>query len=665
MSAEDETKEGATRRRGSDQCKALLDAATPELYQQNAFRITGLPVDASQREISKHADTLKMMEELGHGHSVHAAAFALRPPPTVDQIREAIQKLKDPEQRVVDEFFWFWPRQFGKSAVDPAIQALSIGDSDTALRIWTAMETNPNDGSIAMHNLAVLWHLTALEAEGRAAGFTPYDDGKQQLEKCWRNAFKRWEHLAVDDLFWEVVSSRIKQVDDARLTTGFVRRMRGTLPGALDKINAQLAIRHAESGRMELARLHVQFMRETHEGLDDVNKTAETVLSPATARLKQQIERAQQRAKANAADALIAATELLDHAHHTLFLFDLFFGQNSDFYIERSDEVAALCNQLQVSYHKATDDNAGCFKLLNSVLPLAITVELRQQIEKNIRVLTDNLASEKHAPIYELLKELQDSDESPSQKLETFRSTILSLLASAASGGKSDSVACSQLFDGAARVLRGISLDAWNESQNLVTAEHANELACTYAKDSTLKQQLLNDQKTIRNLSYQAPSPQKDTSPGISGGCMVVIGLIVLFGIIGSCNRNTDSTPSRSYEPPATPSPSTYRPPAPSGNAESGRYRVPSYIHAELARDSQAIETERSKATLLASQADSLSNEIEREGRLIDRTSQASVDEFNRKVARYNSMIEDVRVQNRLVNQMVDNYNAKLRQHGR
>jgi hypothetical protein len=60
-----------------------------------------------------------------------------------------------------------------------------------------------------------------------------------------------------------------------------------------------------------------------------------------------------------------------------------------------------------------------------------------------------------------------------------------------------------------------------------------------------------------------------------------------------------------------------------------------------------------------------MAREIERERRFLDQTSQFAVDEFNRKVNRYNSMLEQARAQDRLVNQMVDEYNAKLRRYGR
>ena len=68
--------ERPTRHRSTSDCKPLIEAATKELFRNNAFRITGLPVDSTAREIGKHADKLKMMEELGHGASAHTAAFA-------------------------------------------------------------------------------------------------------------------------------------------------------------------------------------------------------------------------------------------------------------------------------------------------------------------------------------------------------------------------------------------------------------------------------------------------------------------------------------------------------------------------------------------------------------------------------------------------------------
>jgi hypothetical protein len=45
------------------ECVALFDACTPHVYRHNAFRITGLPVDASTREIKRRMDDLKSAAE--------------------------------------------------------------------------------------------------------------------------------------------------------------------------------------------------------------------------------------------------------------------------------------------------------------------------------------------------------------------------------------------------------------------------------------------------------------------------------------------------------------------------------------------------------------------------------------------------------------------------
>jgi hypothetical protein len=142
------------------ECRPLMDVATVGVFRHNAFRITGLSVDATTREIRKHGDKLKMMEELDQRHTNHTSIFALKPPPTTYQIREALRRLEDPETRMVEEFFWFWPEQFGRREIDAAIQALLSGDCNTASKIWGVRESSHTNGTVAMHNSAILWHIT-------------------------------------------------------------------------------------------------------------------------------------------------------------------------------------------------------------------------------------------------------------------------------------------------------------------------------------------------------------------------------------------------------------------------------------------------------------------------------------------------------------------------
>ena len=54
--------------------------------------------------------------------------LSIKPPPSLDEIREAMQRLRDPEKRLVAEFLcflWFWPEGFGQSKSDTAIETLA------------------------------------------------------------------------------------------------------------------------------------------------------------------------------------------------------------------------------------------------------------------------------------------------------------------------------------------------------------------------------------------------------------------------------------------------------------------------------------------------------------------------------------------------------------
>ena len=638
-------------RSGSGTCRALLDAATPEMFRGNAFRITGLPVDATMREISKHADRLKIMEELGHGVTAHTFAFALNPPPTVDQIREAIQKLKDPEQRMVDEFFWFWPAQFGKSAHDPAIQALAGGDRETALEIWTLKETSPTERIAAMHNVAVLWHLVALEWEEYTGRDEVDEDRRRKIERYWRDAFKRWEQLTTDDLFWDTVSQRVTQLDDPRLTTGFVRRMRATLPQALNKINAELAISHARHGRLELARLHVQFMRETNQGLNDVEKTAELVLAPATTRLRQQILRAQDQSRSNPADAGQAVIELLKHAESSVGLFDLIAGPNNESRNDLFDEVAQVGCVLLVTYRKATEDAALCLTAGSALRKLATCAAVRRQIEENYSAWREMVGSqnlEKVAekalePLHAILKEIQNSGEKPVLQLNRFKSDAIPAIAKL-SNPITGSKAHEALLNSAAIVLREISLNAWNGYQDISTARAANTLAIHYAGDPHIKQLLSGENKTLFEIKTQQPiaaATQHKAAKKSSAGCLIVLLVGGLVAFIASLHSNETSsnrfsstprvaTPSRysaaasTYNAPSTlatqptnttpvsssghkkediviaaPTFTAFTAPVSYSTGDNGTSSVPASATLELNKDKQAIEYQKSKTSEL------------------------------------------------------------------
>lgn len=369
----------------------MVDAADKDIYRKNAFRIIGVPVDATPGEISKRADKLKVMEDLGEGHSFHNSPFAIRPPPTIEQIREALDRLQTPEKRMVDEFFWFWPEEFGRSRMDPAIQALLSGDCDAASAIWAVREST---GTAAMHNIAVLWHFTALEREHYAA---IADGGKAQetiAETSWRNAIKRWRYLLADEALWGALDARVRQLNDARLPSEFGKRMRAAMPLALAKIHAQVALIYIERGRPHLARIQVELLRELAPSEEIVEMAADLVLDKAKRRLrshsqnvKDEAARSPERA-AELARTLIAPTLLLFE------VIDLFFGEADNLGKDLLDETLSVCVECAVMYQRKTGDNGTFVDLLERLRPINDNAELNTRILENLRIGKKNLEIE-------------------------------------------------------------------------------------------------------------------------------------------------------------------------------------------------------------------------------------------------------------------------------
>ena len=482
----------------SIRCRPLIEIATPDLVRNNAFRITGLPVDATTREISKQADKVKMMDGLVEGLTISNGVFSKSAPPSVDQTREAFQRIKDPELRLIDEFLWFWPLQPESNQPDSSLQALGSGDLDSALKHWTALETDPIIGVIAMHNVALVYHFSALEMEDRLLAMTAFADAMQQdREKLWRSAFKRWDLLLADDLLWERVILRIRQLDDPRLTTGFARRMRATLPIALAKLNALLAVRYAEAKRNEDAKVHVQLMREVSQTSTCFRETSQLAIEQTVSRLRLQINRAQERADKNPSDALNAACVLVDHARDAIALIGLFFDEKNDIAADLSDDVAGLCNRLQVIYHKATGDNTGCQALLEIVRPLAVSSELKKQIEENIAILKGNVAQKRLDPLLAALRGIVESVGEPKAKCERIRLEIVPALAELIRKEGADSEVACEFSDTVAHALRGLSIDANNDYDDSDTALVAITSAWNLARDPALKERLAADKNTI------------------------------------------------------------------------------------------------------------------------------------------------------------------------
>jgi hypothetical protein len=206
----------------SETSSLLLKTATPDLYRRNAFRLTGLPVTATVREVARQADKLKMLADLGGQAAEQLAVVPGMEPPTVEEIREAVQRLKEVEVRTLDEFFWFWPEDWEKPEADEAFVAIKNHDLDSAFAIWADREVETDclqQNVIASHNIALVLHMRAIEWALSDLSHPLPSERISKVHQYWKDAFDRWEWLVDDDRLWDAFKARIRQVNDPRVAS--------------------------------------------------------------------------------------------------------------------------------------------------------------------------------------------------------------------------------------------------------------------------------------------------------------------------------------------------------------------------------------------------------------------------------------------------------------
>jgi hypothetical protein len=367
----------------------LLEFCRPDLYRQNAFRVTGLPVDVNARDISRHLQKLQMIEKLG-GVGSNGAGMALYPLPDITAIRDATQRLHDPERRMVDELFWFWPHKLGESGSDEAMKLLATGDVTGATIVWTRQERDLSNANVSTHNLAVYRHAVALDLEWQSKTASLTEEEKKQRDICWQDALKRWHLLLEHEGFWSRLTGRIRDLDDPRLTTGTTRRMRKTLPQALLSINAHLAVQYAEQGHHAEAKRHINLMRGWNNGVGDGDsKLTDEALQLAVTNLRNRLKTLCRHAESQSESDPVHADEvirhLLEQSRPLLTALTTVLPDNDLTREGAHDEVAQSILTCQIKYGRKTEDWETSQEVLEQAELIANGESVRVKIRDNIK----------------------------------------------------------------------------------------------------------------------------------------------------------------------------------------------------------------------------------------------------------------------------------------
>lgn len=371
----------------SDPFLRLLELAEPMVFRQNPFRILGIPVNSSEREIKKHIEKLQIMARIGDGGYKITGPLSLDPPPDENLIRRAIHDLRDPEKRLIYEVLWLWPIS---PTNDPAIDELSHYRIQPAIEIWERLESEEGGNPIAQHNLAILFHAAAFDLEYAGQYNQLSAEAKKTQEFYFHQGFLRWKSIIEDDKFWGLVNTRVRELDEPQLTTGTVRRFQLTLPAALVSLNARLAVSAAEKGdRDELIRQR-RLMNESGLGIDAIEVALSRALSPMRLRITKLCQEAESQVSGNEENGSRIVRGLLEEAKPLLLTLDELLPAGNQLRDEARDVVAQTALNCQIPYGNKTQNWEECVELLEMTKPFPVSASIKSRIQQNLAVVKEN-----------------------------------------------------------------------------------------------------------------------------------------------------------------------------------------------------------------------------------------------------------------------------------
>ncbi|MEV5824143.1 hypothetical protein AB0L25_01050 [Spirillospora sp. NPDC052242] len=369
---------------------AFFAHAGTDLYRRNPFRVAGLSVHATARDIRRRADELRVEARLGTGAGGGAGPLPLRTPPDADAVQEALQRLRDPVRRLEDELFWFWPAHNAavEGARDEALDALREGRLHDAERLWA----DPAPGraaAVAAHNLAVLTHVQALDGFLDADTADTAADGPGGRDP-WAAALRHWRTVLGTDAFWDLVAARARAADDPRLGPGTADELRERLPAVLLKIAAEAAVRTSLGGDATGGSALTGVIRAS--GFDEaaVDTAFRAAAAPEMNRLRSLAESALDRARTSPDTACDEAVHILDHSGGPLEALGEILTPDHPLLEGVRDEIAERVQQCTVLYGNKTKDWATAEEILERAEPVAATVTVKSRIRANIETVGEN-----------------------------------------------------------------------------------------------------------------------------------------------------------------------------------------------------------------------------------------------------------------------------------
>lgn len=378
------------------------------LIYQNPFRILGLPVTATDREIVKSISDLSIFTEMGKTKEFDCDHFfPARPHRTSESIANASRKIEQPGNKLFYALFWFWENPANTIDV-MAFEELKRGNVDRAIQFWLKETTNgiTTKNSSNYKNLAVIY--LGLSSE----------NGKLNKTRFMESLGLSGEFLAnghFEQFIKDVVGSR-HSIDHLEIVNAYVDEIILLAKPHLDKPNG-----------LKTRELIATF--SSYPG-DVQNVILDKFVGKHIRNIDRQIKISENRRKNNASEANKAGFELYEKTEEDLKYIKAVLSKSDLKFQLTADKLANEIVQCSICYfNEFCDSNRepgeDALKLSEYAKEIAVGEKTKERIDEGIPILKEYIADkpkrERLSPvkeeldyIYKKIKGLQAAKLTPS-----------------------------------------------------------------------------------------------------------------------------------------------------------------------------------------------------------------------------------------------------------
>lgn len=342
-----------------------------KLLTHNAYRILGLDTSAEIKDVLRRAKEIEHRLSIGDLPEYDFDIRISDQTRTIEEVREATQKIQNPKKKIEENFFWF---RIIDDVDEQAFKSATKGDYQNAIRVWqNASEADNTKSLFYKKNLALLLCFILLE-----------EDNKGYL----RDSIAIWKELTDSSKFWTQYIKDYKARDDSA-NQDFLLEFKSKVTSDLADFYADLHEIHKDSGYI------TEFQAAFSARGEKIEKS---ILNPAFQSINVVVESLESMKVSE--DGILDKDEraqikkLIDNLKDELNkLIELGLYEDSQTKVMR-DRAAGAIRTIVLDLHNNLSETSKAISLLNIAQGIVGTSGLESKIKHDIKVLEETKKNE-------------------------------------------------------------------------------------------------------------------------------------------------------------------------------------------------------------------------------------------------------------------------------